>query len=336
MPQRRLEGCLMSRRKRTRRGRAGDVGPRQQSFSFPGGSVTLSGRNIVMRSEVTPEDHARRVAELEASIPEIEAARKDLRSKLDEVLAVVAPLDCLALSSALYLMKDPDTYSEADDDRSPAHLEFLALSVLPLMAAPSNGAGASTDSEGVPEHAVTGEEAAAASDGAVTDASYRYWRAAALTKAASESIGLVRELFSQSTDLTWRRFIVKANEPGADVGFEEFRREAQLQSMNIRGAAYHEHLSMVLRGVFGAFEDECRDLLGFTADEAWSCAVGVSSLMSRRVHSRLTEMSSDYEAAEKRVAQLRRRKRLPEHLAGLTPDAAEGLVATPDAVRALR
>ena len=38
--------------------------PREESFSFPGGSVTLSGRNIVMRSEVTPEDHARRVAEL--------------------------------------------------------------------------------------------------------------------------------------------------------------------------------------------------------------------------------------------------------------------------------
>lgn len=272
-----------------------------------------------MRSEVTPEDHARRVAELEASIPEIEAARDDLRTKLDEVLAVVAPLDCLALSSALYLMKDPDTYSEADDDRSPAHLEFLALCVLPLMAAPSNDAGASTASEGVPEHAVTVEESVAAQDGAATDASYRYWQAAALTKAATESIGLVRELFSQSTDLTWRRFIVKANEPGADVGFEEFRREAQLQSMNIRGAAYHEHLSMVLHGVFGAFEEECRDLLGFTAAEAWSCAIAVSSLMSRRVHSRLTAMFSDYEAAEKRVAQLRRKKRLPEHLAGLTP-----------------
>lgn len=309
----------MSRRKRTRRGRPGDAGPRQQSFSFPGGSVTLSGRNIVMRSEVTPEDHARRVAELEASIPEIEAARDALRSKLDEVLAVVAPLDCLALSSALYLMKDPDTYSEADDDRSPAHLEFLALCVLPLMEAPSNGAGPSTDSEGASEPAAAGEEAVAGPEGAVTDASYRYWRAAALTKATNESVGLVRELFSQSTDLTWRRFIVKANEPGADVGFEEFRREAQLQSMNIRGAAYHEHLSMVLHGVLGAFEGECRDLLGFTAADAWSCAIAVSSLMSRRVHSRTSAMFSDYEAAEKRVRQLRRKKRLPEHLARLTP-----------------
>jgi hypothetical protein len=193
-----------------------------------------------MRSEVTPEDHARRVAELEASIPEIEAARDVVRSKLDEVLAVVAPLDCLALSSALYLMKDPDTYSEADDDRSPAHLEFMALSVLPLIAAPSNGARASTDSEGALEQVMTGEEAVAGPDETVTDASYRYWRAAALTKATNESIGLVRELFSQSTDLTWRRFIITANEPGADVGFEEFRREAQLQSMNIRGAAYHD------------------------------------------------------------------------------------------------
>lgn len=309
----------MSRPKRTRRERPGISEAREQSFSFPGGSVTLSGRNIVMRSDVTPEDHARWVADLEASIPEIEAAREGLRSKLDEVLAVVDPLECLALSSALYLLKDPDTYSEADDDRSPAHLEFLALSVLPLIANPSDSARTSTESEAARDLAVAVEETGAAADDAAADASYRYWRSAALAKSANESIGLVREMFSQSTDLTWRRFVVKAKDPATDVGFEEFRREAQLQSMNIRGAAYQEHLSMVLHGVFDPFDAECRDLLGFTAAEAWSCSVAVSALMSRRVHSRLTAMFSEYEAAEKRVAQLRRKKRLPEHLAGLTP-----------------
>ena len=260
----------MSRRKRTRRGRPGISQPREQSFSFPGGSVTLSGRDITMRSDVTPEDHARLVAELEASIPEIEAVREGLRSKLDEVLAVVDPLECLALSSSLYLLKDPDTYSEADDDRSPAHLEFLALSVLPLIATPSNGARIATDSEAARDLAVAGEEHDAAAD-----ASYRYWRSAALAKSANESIRLVREMFSQSTDLTWRRFIVKAKDPAADVGFEEFRREVQLQSMNIRGAAYQEHLSMVLHGVFDPFDAECRDLLGFTAAEAWGSAARI-------------------------------------------------------------
>ncbi|MGC4111142.1 MAG: hypothetical protein QM747_12115 [Nocardioides sp.] len=257
--------------------------------------------------------------ELETSIPEIEGARDALRSKLDEVLAVVSPLDCLALSSALYLMKDADTYSEADDDRSPAHIEFLALSALPLISNPSNGVRAAADSDGAPDHGEAVDEAAAGPEGSVTSSGYRYWRAAALTKATNESIVLVRELFDQTTDLTWRRFIIKANQPGADVGFEEFRREAQLQSTNIRGAAYPEHLSMVLHGVLGAFDEDCRNLLGFTAAEAWSCAIAVSSLMSRRVHSRVASMFIDYEAAEKRVRQLRRKKRLPQHLARLTP-----------------
>jgi hypothetical protein len=83
---------------------------------------------------VSSEEHAESMAALMmTSIPDIEAQRDKLRDLLDHALGRVDPLECLALASAMYLAKDPNTYSEVEDDRSPAHVEFLALSALPLL-----------------------------------------------------------------------------------------------------------------------------------------------------------------------------------------------------------
>jgi hypothetical protein len=298
----------------------------------------------VSRSDVSAEDHAARVADVIAFIPDVEAARNELREVLDGVFEAIDPLECLALSSAVYLTKDPDTYSEADDDRSPAHLEFLTLSALGFLQSAGNGGVEQRDGSpettgqravaaseetcaGPDHHAAETDDTGTADDDLARDTATRYWKGRAVDKAMREALGLVREMFNLSTNLLWMRSIDKANEPGADKGFEEFRREAQLQSLNIRGAAYLEHLSEVLHGVMEPFDSECRTLLGFTAAEAWSCSIAVGSLMSRRVAERAHAMQHDYEAVLAQVRRLRRRNSLPSHLLSLTPTQQKAWVA---------
>ena len=67
------------------------------------------------------------------AIPDIEARRQDRLQRLHAVLAEAGPAACVAYASLTYLAKDPNTYRESKDDRSPAHVEFLALQSLPML-----------------------------------------------------------------------------------------------------------------------------------------------------------------------------------------------------------
>ncbi|WP_322920653.1 hypothetical protein [Nocardioides renjunii] len=314
-----------------------------ETLEFEGGSAIRVGRHIFMESHTDPEDFGRRLEALRVGVTELEAARESTRDRLDSVLADADPLEILAHASAVYLYKDPDTYRETDDTNFPTHIEFLALTALGAQANPpavkvSDDVEETAGRNGTPSSATTTtaytggdadastseNDAAAAvqeSESETHHGGEPHWLSAAYETYATtnRAIGAVRELFEQSTDLLYMRSILKVNEPGVDVGFEDFRRETLLQSLNIRGAAYAEHIAAVLDGCLGPFDADCKTILGFTADEAWSLSEAVNVVIVERVEGRLATMFTNYASHEKTLKRLRLKRLLPKWMAALTP-----------------
>lgn len=102
-------------------------------FSANGFVVERHGRQIAIQSDGDPQAHARWADAWLSGLPAAVEERDRAMHRLDEVLRT-DPAGCVALASLLYLAKDPETYRESLDDRSPAHVEFLALRALPLLA----------------------------------------------------------------------------------------------------------------------------------------------------------------------------------------------------------
>src|SRR4051812_35990451 len=101
-----------------------------ESFTFGAGTVTRDGRIIAF--ERTSDEDSRRAA-AEAFIrgaESSEAEQLQRHAKLTALMQEVGPFDLLARASATYLAIDPNTYKEWDDDRSIAHIEYIALQAL--------------------------------------------------------------------------------------------------------------------------------------------------------------------------------------------------------------
>jgi hypothetical protein len=284
--------------------------PRYEEFRFQGGRLVLDGRTIMMQTDYTPDQREEMIANTLSSRPQAESELLATVEQLEQAL-VVDPLHSLAVASIIYLLKDAETYRESEDDRSPAHVEFMALKALPFIARQSDVVdrgrrddaqrGAVDETETVTESEID------------LEAEFRAF------ETASTAIAHVRHAFDIAADLINLQFLDRTHDASADSGFEEFRRHALLQTLGIRQSAYPEHVEAILRGCLDPFDTECRRLLGFTAQEAWILTEAVHGLIADRIHKLQVGMVTDHREALAELARAKKKKRVPPAMEGLTP-----------------
>jgi hypothetical protein len=261
-----------------------------ESFEADGISFMRVGKNIYTKNNRSPEQHQEFLRSVrEEMLPRLRGERRQLRERLTEILAQADPVDLLARAGFLYLPIDPDTYKEWESDRSTAHIEYLALQVLP--------------------------------DSAMEARAIDPKDAASLT---SEAIHLVRELFEvQALLLTFGQ---AEDPPKVDDQVNEYRARTQLESMGVRGTGYPEHLRAILLGTLGKFDADCERLLGFTAQQALDVTMSILSAVEDRLQPRRVEAD---EARKLMLRHLPRQRRkgatgpVPDWIVALKPTDAK-------------
>ena len=209
-----------------------------EGFEANGVSLMRSGKNIYSKNNRSPEEHQEFLKSVrEEMLPRLRSERQQLGERLTEILAQADPVDLLARASFLYVPFNPDTYKEWESDRSTAHIEYLALQVLP------NSANASQGRPGGPS---------------VTNRRGDAHRS--------------RALYVEALLLTYGQ----AEDPqNLDDRVNEYRARAQLESMGVRGTGYPEHLRAILLGTLGQLDADCERLLGFTAQQALDVTISI-------------------------------------------------------------
>lgn len=261
-----------------------------EGFEADGVSLMRVGKNIYSRNSRSPEEHQEFLRSVrEEMLPRLRGQRQQLRERLTEVLAEADPVDLLARASFIYLPIDPNTYKEWESDRSTAHIEYLALQVLPDSTKEAQ--------------AIDPKDAAS------------------LT---SEAIHLARELFEvQALLLTFGQ---AEDPPKIDDQANEYRARTQLESMGVRGTGYPEHMRAILLGTLGQLDADCERLLGFTAKQALDITMSVLSVVEDRLQPKMAEAD---EARKLMLQHLPRQRRkgspgpVPDWIVALKPTEAK-------------
>jgi hypothetical protein len=251
------------------------------------------GRFVHMRTSMSEDEHTNLRDALIGSADEMHSLQLERRSRILAIFHEIDPLDLLARATLTYLRIDPDTFKEWETDRSPAHVEYLALQAL-----------------------------------AVGDMNRERVHATKAMQLTMEAIQLSREMFSTASML----YVVeaaKAHRADPDDPTIEYILETRLESLGVRGASYDEHLDRVLHGCFDPFTDDCRRLLGFTVEDALAMVEAWPSLIDRRV-SPLWHVAA--EGRERMLETLKRDRRrgrsdaFPEWVLKLKPTDAKARV----------
>ncbi|MFF4270214.1 hypothetical protein [Streptomyces sp. NPDC001536] len=219
---------------------------------LPYGVMVRQGRFIEThgtRSQAEMEELVDYLAGPYAS--ELDKERERSSARLDEILTATDPLDLICRASLTYAQIDPATFRESENDQLPSHIEFLALRALPYVDGSSQ-----VESKGDP------------------------LETAILT---GEAIKLARELFDATGEITLFRALKDVRGKENDIE-DEYILRTRIESMSVRGAGYPEHLTKILLGCFTGFDDECRQLLGYTAAEAVAVVHEIHNIVEARVH----------------------------------------------------
>lgn len=320
----------MARRKRTQTRPKGQ--PRGESryeeLTFPGGRAVLDGRTIMVQTDASLNQRQEMTASVLAAGPQLESDLLATLEQLEQGL-IDDPLYSLAVASIIYLLKDAETYRESEDDRSPAHVEFLALRALPFIAAQADAVTASVDGGGEDDAELGVVDESEAEAAGALGTQFRAF------ETASGAIGHVRHAFDLAADLINLRFLDRTRNANSDRGFEEFRRHALLQTLAVRQSAYPEHVEAILRACLDPFETECRQLLGFTAQEAWTLTEAVHGVIGERIGEMQARMITAYRADLVDLARAKKKKRVPPQMRGLTPTEQKALLRRVIEVRTL-
>lgn len=239
---------------------------------MPFGEMARFGRFIHLQNTLTAESHAELRDAFIDSATELRDEQDKLRKRLVEILELVDPFDLLG-ASLIYLMIDPDTYKEWESDRSPAHVEYLALQTLTASLEDRSPIG--------PMEA---------------------------TQLTFEALDLARKLF----DISGHLLLVEAMESHRDQADDpnmEYTLQTRIESLAIRGASYDEHLLRVLHGCLDPFENDCRDLLGFTVAEAIKLGETIPKLVLARLEPRQLEAAEMHRELLRALKRDRRRDR---------------------------
>lgn len=235
-----------SKRRRTRSARHRSPRGPDDVVELPFGYMARFGRMITMRNTIGPEEHGMMVEAFLAGADDLRRKQEERRIHLLEILAEVDPVDLLARASLTYLHIDPDTFKEWESDRSPAHVEYLALQILGF------GVPARRDCDPRVASHLTGE-----------------------------AMEIVREMFRDAQMLIIMGGIRARCDHPDDLTVEHALK-TRLEALSVRGAGYVEHLIRVIHGCLDPFEDECRTALGFTAAQALALTYGIADIISDR------------------------------------------------------
>jgi hypothetical protein len=266
-----------------------------EGFEVDGVSLVRAGKNIYSKNNRSPEQHGKFMDWIrDEMLPRLRGERQEQRDQLAEILIKADPVDLLARASFLYLPIDPDTYKEWESDRSTAHIEYLALQVLP--------------------HSTKEEKRIDSKE------------AASLT---SEAINLVRELFEVQALLV--TFGQSEDPQKIDDRVTEYRARTQLESMGVRGTGYPEHLRAILLGTLGQLDAECERLLGFTAQQALDATMAILSVVEDRLQPKMVEADAARKLMLHHLPRQRRKSSpgpVPDWIVALKPTDAKWWVGT--------
>jgi len=203
-------------------------------------------------------------------LEELVTNRENLRVRLLEILGKTDVPDLISRASLTYLTIDPDTYKESESDKSPAHIEYLALQALDVgfQRIPDENPG----------------------------------EAYSLT---NEAIHIVRQLF----DLTHAIILHEtANEYDANPNDQtvNYRFSTRIHSLGVRSFGYPEHVSRLIKGCLTPIDKECREIVGFTASDALKLTTCAGELISDRVKNQHTLAYSDIDKQVQQVKRMRR------------------------------
>ena len=263
-------------------------------LDLPFGRIAVHGRFARVSNTATPEEHAEFRAGLLAAKPDIKERVSANRERLVEILRSVDPADLVARASLVYLHFDPNTYLEWEDDRSPGHVEYLALQALAV--------GLDSTPTAHPAEAPQ-----------LTD----------------EAIEIARSLFFDAEMLLVLHSLEDSGgqgEPIADYQFKE-----RISSLAVRGTGYAEHHQRVIAGCFTPLDDLCKRVLGFTAANALEIHAGVVELINGRVSERVAQSPEDYTETTRELKRARKSgasETLPSWLLELPPNEAKAHVAS--------
>ncbi|MEU9666084.1 hypothetical protein AB0E25_10890 [Streptomyces bobili] len=182
---------------------------------------------------------------------ELNEEREKNSARLDEIFGATDPLDLICRASLTYAQVDPESFRESMNDQLPSHIEYLALQALPYV-------------ESSPQR----EQEVDALETAIL---------------TSEAIKLTRELFNATSEIALFRALKESRGKENNVE-DEYILRTRIESMNVRGSGYPEHLVRVLLGCFDGFDEECRRILGYTAEEAVSVVHSMHNIVEERVH----------------------------------------------------
>ena len=137
-----------------------------------------------------------------ANIPAMEAARSQKRDRLLEMLRETDRANLVSQAALTYLLQDPETFKEHENDRPAAHVEYLALQAA--------GVGLASDSS--------------------VECDPRR-----LFNQTGEAMQLVREIFNESMLLSVAR-LLNESQPDKDAHYtlEEFQLRARESSMVVQ------------------------------------------------------------------------------------------------------
>lgn len=230
------------------RRKARSLSPDTQDFEgvdFGFAQLVREGRFISMQRTETPEEYEGRFAEMMNELSELETEREQLRADLLAIVTNVGPARLVSICSWNYLRINPDTYKEWEDDRSTAHIEYLALQALD-----STQLGPTTN----PRDAFM-------------------W--------SGQAMMIVRELFAVTSRIILLESVRQRHDhPEDDTERERFR--AQLESLAVRGASYAKHLKRTVLGCLARYDAECKDLVGYTAAEGLRLISAIGRLLDER------------------------------------------------------
>ena len=287
---------MASRKQRKRKQKARRQASRphiNNVLDFPIGRVAVHGRFAHVSNNATPEEHAEFRATLLAAKPDIEARLSAARERLVEILRTVDPADLVARASLVYLNFDPNTYREWEDDRSPGHVEYLALQALAV----------GLDSSPTVHPAEAPQ---------LTD----------------EAIDLARSLFFDTEMLLVLRSLEESDDEGEPI--TDYQLKERLSSLGVRGTGYAEHHQRVIVGCFTPLDDLCKRVLGFTAANALEIHAGVVDLIECRVNERVAQSSERYADTIRELKRARKSgdsETLPGWLLELPPNEAKTHIA---------
>lgn len=250
------------------------------------------GRLLETRSTLSEDEHEAFVGAFLAGEADLRSEQQSRHNQLLDILNEADDVDLLARASLAYLTYDPDTYKEWETDRSPAHIEYLALQVL--------GIGHFQPKDVDPRRQ---------------------------TELTERAIDLARDLFRGAQTLTVIE-MVKAHQAAPDDPTPEYVFKTRMESMMIRGSGYDEHLERVIHGCFDTLDQECLDLLGFTAGDALAIVPAVSDLINERITPRFQLVGDQIEELYRVLKAERRRPHLqprmfPDSFVQLPPTVAK-------------